>query len=131
MVIDPTTPLGKIRLRIGDWSDLPILPDYVIASALADCNNSVPRASVLCAQYVLATLTAKTHKRLAQVETWSNEQFENYVTFLKMTVLNPNLAQVAPVPYVGDGDRGADHTLIEFVKEWNTTYGKKRYYSLY
>jgi hypothetical protein len=36
-VLDPTTSLGKIRLRIGDWHDLVILPDSVIQSALDDC----------------------------------------------------------------------------------------------
>jgi CHAD domain-containing protein len=61
-VLDPTTPLGKIRLRIGDWHDLVILPDSVIQSALDDCQSSVPRAAALCAQYILATLTAKTHR---------------------------------------------------------------------
>ena len=25
MALDPSTPLGKVRLRIGDWSDIPIL----------------------------------------------------------------------------------------------------------
>lgn len=121
-IIDPTTPLGKVRLRIGDWQDITILPDVVIQSALTDCNNNVPRASTLCAQYILATLTAKTHKRLAQVETWSSEQFENYVQFLRMTVLNPNLATVAPVPYTGTVDEG--HPLIAFVDEWNQSYCK-------
>lgn len=121
-VIDPTTSLGKIRLRIGDWQDIPILPDVVITSALEDCNNSVPRAAALCAQYILGTLTAKTHRKLAQIETWSNEHFENYVTFLKMTVLNPHFMDVAPVPYSGGVDD--EHPLIAFTREWNESYCK-------
>lgn len=119
-VIDPSTPLGKIRLRIGDWSDLPILPDSVINSALTDCQSSVPRAAALCAQYILATLSFKTHRKLAQLETWSNEQFEHYVTFLKTTIMNPNLMTTSPIPYTGMVD--VDHPLIVFVKEWNDSY---------
>lgn len=120
MVIDPSTPLGKVRLRIGDWSDLPILPNEVIQSALVDCQNYVPRAAALCAQYILATLTAKTHKKLAQLETWSSEQFKNYVEFLRLTVLNPNMMTTSPVPYTGMAD--VDNPLIVFVDQWNKDY---------
>lgn len=119
-VLDPTTSLGKIRLRIGDWHDLVILPDTVIQSALDDCQDNVPRAAALCAQYILATLTAKTHRKLAQLETWSNEQFENYVKFLQLTVLNPHMMTAAPVPYTGMAE--VDHPLIVFVEEWNASY---------
>lgn len=118
-VIDPSTALGKVRLRVGDWSDLPILPDTVINSALTDCNNNVPRAAKLCAQYILATLTAKTHRKLTSIETWSNEHFNNYVEFLKTTVLNPHMMEMAPIPYVNTGD---EHPLIAFVDEWNEQY---------
>jgi len=116
-LIDPTTPLGKIRLRIGDFRDIPLLPDSVLVSALTDCQNSVPRASALCAQYILAMLTAKTHRKLAQLETWSNEQFEHYVQFLKLTILNPHFMATAPVPYVRADDK--EHPLIAFVEQWN------------
>jgi hypothetical protein len=120
MPLDPTTSLGKVRLKIGDYSDLPILPDAVINSALTDSNNNVNRASSLCAQYILGALTAKTHKRLAQLETWSGEQFTNYVKFLQMTVLNPHLTTVAPIPYSGSGTE--DHPIQDFVKDWKDGY---------
>jgi hypothetical protein len=119
-VLDPTTSLGKIRLRIGDWHDLVILPDSVIQSALDDCQSSVPRAAALCAQYILATLTAKTHKKLSQLETWSGEQFNNYVQFLKLTVLNPNMMTTSPVPYTGMAE--IDHPLMKFIDDWNNDY---------
>lgn len=118
-VLDPTTSLGKIRLRIGDWHDLVILPDAVINAALADCNNNVPRAASLCAQYILATLTSKTHKKMAQLETWSGEQFDNYVKFLRTTILNPNMMDIAPIPYV---NTLTEHPLIEFVEQWNDEF---------
>jgi hypothetical protein len=119
MIIDPQTPIGKIRLRIGDWGDLPLLPDSVLESALEDCNNSLPRAAAMCAQYVLGMLTAKTHRKLANIEVWSNEHFSNYVQFLKMTVLNPHTMGVSPIPYAGEIK---EHPLVTFTSEWNTTY---------
>lgn len=118
--LDPTTPLGKIRLKIGDYSDLPILPDSVIYAALDDCNGNVNRAASLCAQYILGTLTSKTHKKLSQLETWSGEQFDNYVKFLQMTVLNPNLSTVAPVPYSGGGFEVSP--IETFIKNWRDGY---------
>lgn len=120
-VIDPTTPIGKIRLRIGDWSDLPILPDAVISSAIDDSEQNLPRAASLCAQYILATLTFKSHKKLAQIETWSGEQFDNYLHFLKAIVLNPNFSSVyVPIPY--NGDQSKAHPLLAFVNDWNTEF---------
>jgi len=123
-VIDPSTPIGKIRLRIGDWRDITILPDSVIQSALDDCQGNVPRAASLSAQYVLATLTAKTHRKISQLETWSGEQFKNYVEFLKLTILNPNMMSTSPVPYTGNAT--GDHPLIAFVKQWNDSYALDR-----
>jgi len=119
-VIDPTTSIGKIRLRIGDWQALPILPDSVLQSALDDCGGNVPRAAALAAQYVLGTLTAKTHRKLANIEVWSNEQFSNYVQFIKLTILNPHTMSVAPVPYSG---MTSAHPLTEFTADWNAAYG--------
>lgn len=119
MIIDPATPIGRIRLRIGDWASLPILPDTVIESALEDCNNNIPRTASLCAQYILGTLTAKTHRKLANIEVWSNEQFDNYVKFLKLTILNPHTMSVAPVPYTGVVSK---HPLIKFTADWNRAY---------
>ena len=119
MILDPAAPIGKIRLRIGDWADLPILPDTVLQSALDDCNGNVPRAASLCAQYILATLTAKTHRKLANIEVWSNEQFTNYVQFIKLTILNPHTMTVAPVPY---SNATEVHPLIAFTADWNAAY---------
>lgn len=120
MVIDPQTAIGKIRLRIGDWSDLPILPDAVVSSALKDCNDNIPRAAALCAQYVLGMLTAKTHRKLASIEVWSNEQFSNYVQFIKLTILNPHNMGISPIPYTGGATQ---HPIITFAADWNAAYG--------
>lgn len=118
-IIDPSTSIGKIRLRIGDWQSVPILPDSVIQSALDDCQGNVPRAASLSAQYVLATLTAKTHRKLANIEVWTNEQFSNYVQFIKMVILNPHMMSVAPVPYTGTS---VANPLSTFTADWNAAY---------
>jgi hypothetical protein len=127
MIIDPTTPVGKIRLRVGDWLDLPILSDAVIESALAECNDSIPRAAALCANYILAILTHKTHKKMAQLETWSDQQFDNYVKFIRMTINNPHHMGISPIPYNNTGD---GHPIIDFIEEWNSEYSSNKYLTL-
>ena len=120
MAIDPTTPVGKIRLRVGDFQDLPLLSEAVYESALADCENNIPKAATLCAQYILAILTQRTHQRLQAIEIYGNQQYENYLSFLKTTILNPNLMTLAPIPYAGTGD--ATHPLIQFMSDWNANF---------
>lgn len=120
MILDPTTNIGKIRLRVADYSDLPIFPDSVYQSALDECNNYLPRAAVLMAQYILASLTCRTHQRMVQLEIWDGEYFTNYLAFVKATILNPNLMQIAPTPYGASTD--TTHPIIQFQKDWNLNW---------
>lgn len=126
MILDPTTDIGKMRLRCGDYSDLPLMPDVVYTSALTDCQNNLPRACTLMAQYILASLTGQTHQKLAQIEVYGNQWFENYLAFVKATILNPNLMQTAPLPYtptvVDAYGNNVEMPLIQFQKDWNNNY---------
>ena len=125
-LLDPTTNVGKMRLRVGDYSDLPIMPDVVYISALKDCNDYMPRACVLMAQYILAALTGQTHQKLAQIEVFGAEWFNNYLAFVKATILNPNFMQVTPMPYVAtvvdEYGNKRDMPLVEFQRDWNLNY---------
>lgn len=122
MVIDPTTNLGKLRLRVGDFGDIPFLPDDVYYSTLTDCNENLPRATIIVAQYILAILTHKTHRKLNQLEVWSNEQYAQYLSFIKTTILNPHLSQLSPIPYTGSDTSASP--LVEFVEDWNGNYSQ-------
>lgn len=125
-ILDPTTPIGKMRLRVGDFSDLPLMPDSVYRSALEDSNNSVPKASVLVATYILAMLTSQTHQKLSQIEVFGSEWFRNYLAFVKATILNPNFMDLAPMPYVAQirNEFGelVELPLVQFQKDWNANY---------
>jgi hypothetical protein len=125
-ILDPTTPIGKMRLRVGDYSDLPLMPDSVYLSALKDCNNSVPKASVLVATYILGMLTAQTHQKLAQIEVFGAEWFQNYLAFVKTTIQNPNFMDLSPMPYVAqiknEFGEVVEMPLVQFQKDWNDNY---------
>jgi hypothetical protein len=123
MTIDPTTNLGRIRLRIGDFGDVPILPDDVITQTLTDNNNSLVQTAQTCAGYILGILSSKTHRKLGQLETWGSDQFENYMNFLQKVVLNPNLAGVCPIPYTGTNVDGLDiNPLLQSKQDWEAGY---------
>ncbi len=126
MILDPTTDIGRMRLRCGDYSDFPVMPDAVYTSALSDSSGNVPQASRLVAQYILGALTGQVHQKLAQIEVFGAEWFQNYLSFLKTTILNPNLADMYPMPYtplaLDQWGNVIEVPLIQFQKDWNNCY---------
>ena len=55
--IDPTTNIGKLRLRLADWRDIQWLPDSVYQQTLDDNNNNLTACTRILSQYILAILT--------------------------------------------------------------------------
>lgn len=116
MPIDYSSDVGKVRLRIGDVNDLPFLPDGVIQNTVDEKGGNLPAAAQLCAQYILAQLAFKSHKKMAQMEVWSGEQFTQYRQFLMDTVTNPAFMSYTAVPYIVTDDGSP---LKTFVEQWN------------
>lgn len=119
MVLDLNNPAHIVRLRVGDIGDLPLLPDSVYNYALSTTNNSLARAAQQCAGYILGILAQRVHQRLAQLETWDNTQFDNYLKFLKATVLNPMMNDMSFIPYAAGS---AENPIVQFQKDWNEVY---------
>lgn len=119
-VIDPSTPIGKMRLRVGDWADLPWLPDSVYQSTLDDNNNNIVKASGVVAQYILAMLTRNTKTKLAQLESYDNQTFEQYKQFLILTTKDPAFMSFNPL--VTSSTSNEDNKLIQFQNYWNAGY---------
>lgn len=126
MVIDPTTPIGKLRLRVADYSDLPLFPDSVYQATFDDCGGSVQKASVRMAQYILGMLASQTHQKLAQIEVFGGEWFTQYMAFVKATILNPNFMDITPMPYVAqvknEFGEVVELPLVQFQRDWNDNY---------
>lgn len=119
MVIDPSSDIGKIRLRIGDYSDLPLLPDAVISATLVEYGGNLPKAAKVCATYILGMLSHKTHRKLNTLEVWGNEQFINYKQFLLLTVKDPAFMDCSPVPISVNGET---NPLMQFQETWNQNF---------
>jgi hypothetical protein len=122
MSIDITTGVGKIRYRIGDVSDIPFLSDEIIQVTINDNSGNLPAAAQTCAQYVLAQLAFKSHKKMVQLEIWGAEAFANYRTFLIDTISNPALMSYTALPYLITDDQNGDSPLKDFVSDWNSAW---------
>ena len=123
MVIDPTTPIGKLRLRCADIGDIPFLPDSVYNQALIDNNNALPQSAKQCATYILGQLAFKTHRKMGlQLEVWGAEAFDNYKQYLLLTVANPNFMDISPLPVNVQGDEL--HPIMQFQKDWTLNYAQ-------
>lgn len=120
MLIDPTSSIGKVRLRVADYNDLPLFPDEVYQSTLDDCDGNVVRAAKMMAQYILGVLSMRTHEKMVQLEVWGSDYSKNYLAFLKATILNPSLMTDAPIPYAAGID--VTHPLLQFQEDWNLNY---------
>lgn len=123
MTLDPTTNLGRLRLRCGDYSDLPYLPDSVYNQTLIENSNNLPRSAKICAQYILGQLAFKVHRKAGlQLEVFGGEAFVNYKQYLLLIVTNPNFMDISPIPVNLQGT--ALHPLMQFTKDWNLNYAQ-------
>lgn len=119
--IDYSTVVGKLRMRVGDISDLPYLPDSVYTAVYAEEDSNLARAAQSCAKMILVQLSFNTHRRMSvQLEVWGAESYRNYRDFLLLTVTNPAFMSIAPIPYSGSGTDA--HPLIQFASDWNKNF---------
>jgi hypothetical protein len=101
MVIDPTTDIGKLRLKCGDTGDLTLLPDLVYSTTLADSSGNINQAAKTCSMYILAMMSQNPHQKMVQLEIWGSEIFENYRKYLTMLYKDSSFSGICPIPYSG------------------------------
>ena len=118
--IDPTTNIGKLRLRLGDWKCVTWLPDTVYQQTLVDCNNNLTKAAGLLAQYILAILAQGTRSKMGILESYDDQAFTQYRQFIIDTVSNPAIMNISPLAIVTGA--GEPNPLIEFSDLWNAGY---------
>ena len=101
MVIDPTTDLGKLRLRTGDTGDLPYLNDNIYLTTLSDSSGNLNQTARICSMYILAILSKDTRQRLQMVELYGNQAYDQYKSYLTMLYKDPTFNSSCPIPYTG------------------------------
>jgi hypothetical protein len=119
-VIDPSTSLGKLRLRCSDWGDLPFLPDSVYLQTLIDTGDNLPESAKICATYILGMLSFKVRRKMAQLEVFNDSQFKQYKEYLLLITKDPAFMQgLSPLPYAATSE--FNH-IVDFQKSWNKNY---------
>jgi len=118
-IIDLTSAIGRIRMSVGDSLDIPIMADQQYQDLL-DANAQNENAVIqIAASYILMMLAHNTRARLDRLETYGQQQFENYLKALKETIRNPaygtTLAGIyCAGVYVQDVlDNQADTTIVQ------------------
>lgn len=119
MSLDPTSNIGKVRLRVADYSDLVLLPDSVYQATLDDTGDNLTQTASIIARYILGMLSHKTHRKLAQLEVWGAENFQNYKEFLLLTVSNPAFMDVSPIPHSSAAEFSP---ILQFQSDWNKNF---------
>lgn len=120
-IIDYNTPEGKLRMRLGDTSDIPFIPDSVYTAVYADSGNNLVTATKALGSMILGQLAFKTHRKLGlQLEIWGKEAFDSYKEFLLMTVTNPAFMDLSPLPYSTTSDKS--NSLALFQESWNRNF---------
>lgn len=122
MVLDLSQNEDKIRLRVGDYNDIPLLPTSVYTATLADNNNNVNKCVPIIATYILALFAQKSHSKLSYIEVWGSEVYDNYKDWLLKVVLNPMMNQSSPIPYTGATSTTTKNPLIQFTEDWENSY---------
>lgn len=116
--IDMSKPVDRMRMRLGDWDDVTILPDHVYEYYLTANDNNEKAATVEAAYAILAILTHNTRERLDRLEFYSQQQFDQHLTLIREYIRNPNSSFNTAGIYAGGVDREeflnnlADPTII-------------------
>ncbi len=120
-IIDYSTPEGKLRMRLGDTSDLPFLPGSVYSAVYAEHGGNLFASVKELGLMILAQLSFKTHRKMGlQLEVWGKEAYDSYSQFLLMTVSNPAFMDLSPMPY--SATSGAVSPIIQFQNAWNDNF---------
>jgi hypothetical protein len=120
-MLDPSTPIGKVRLRVADYSDLPYFGDNVYQQTLDDNDGDILKTSVVMAMYILGTLAHNTHRKMGlQLEIWGAEAFTSYKEFLLLTVKDPAFMQITPVFSICLSTNST--AIAAFQSDWNRSF---------
>lgn len=98
----PLTLTDQVRLKVADIDpDLPILGDEIYQHYLDRYSDNIRLAARDVANVLLFYLTRYTRERTGNIEVYGAEWASNYRKALEMFLKDPNLSDIAPIPYAG------------------------------
>lgn len=118
-MIDYSTPVGKLRMRLGDISDLPFLSDAIYAAVYEECGQNLQKAVVRCGSMILGQLSYRTRRKMVQLEVFGSDAFSQFKDFLLLTIKDPSFMDLSPIPLSVTGEA---NPLIQFQDTWNKNF---------
>lgn len=104
-VIDYSTPEGKLRMRLGDTSDIPFLPSSVYSSVYEEQGENLPSSAKALGSMILAQLAFKTHHKMGLQLRYGAKRLSTLIrNSLIMTITNPAFMDISPLPYSAASD---------------------------
>lgn len=100
---NPNNPIDRVRVQVGDTDPQnEYLADQWYSYFLDKNSNNETLTAIDVARSILVKFTSNTREKVDQVEIWGNEQFQNYLDWLKDFIENPSISGLrSPVPYAG------------------------------
>lgn len=85
---------------------------------LLDTDDNLYKCVIILGSYILGIFSQRTHRKLAMMEVWNDQQFSQYKTYLMMIVKDPMYSGISPIPYSAT----ADNPLADFQSDWNKNF---------
>lgn len=103
MVLDPTnSAVDRVRLRIADFSDTPILSDTEIQYYITKNNGNENLATKETALVILGVLARNSsYNKIDVLIVDGRYAYDNYKDYLLLMVKDPSLSLVVPNSYFG------------------------------
>lgn len=103
MVLDPTNkPVDRIRLRIADFSDIPLLTDDVIQYYLTKNSNNESATAKECALVILGVLARDaSYNKIDALIVDGKNAYASYKDYLLKLIADPRISLTIPVSYFG------------------------------
>jgi hypothetical protein len=98
------TPVGRVRMFVGDDIDNPALTDEDIQWLLDDNDGNEGAAIRKAASIIYGRLSTRTRERLDRIESYGHQAFEQYRLFLKDVINNPRSDYNVATIYAGGID---------------------------
>lgn len=100
---NPNNIIDRVRMMIGDVDPQnEYLTDLWYGHYLNKNSQNETLAAIEAARSILVKFTNNTREKVDQVEIWGNDQFNNYLDWLKDFIENPSISGLrSPVPFGG------------------------------
>lgn len=103
MVLDPATkPVDRVRLRIADFSDIPLLSDDVIQYYITKNSSNETTAARECALVILGVLARDaSYNKIDALIVDGKNAYNSYKDYLLKLIADPRISLSIPVSYFG------------------------------